>query len=98
MPTCQNCHNKWSWKQTFKRTFTSDGMTCPYCEDKQYLTSRVRKGSAIIPFIMITLIMLCNLFFGPSFIFFFALLGVIPLFFVIYPFFVEVSNKKEALW
>ncbi len=18
MPTCQNCHNKWSWKQTFK--------------------------------------------------------------------------------
>ncbi|WP_373896311.1 TIGR04104 family putative zinc finger protein [Virgibacillus sp. CBA3643] len=100
MPVCQNCHNKWSWKQTFKRSFTStlDGMTCPYCEEKQYLTSRVRKGSTIIPFIIITLIMLSNLFFGPSFVFFFALLGLIPLFFGIYPFFVELSNKEEALW
>lgn len=67
MPTCQNCYNKWSWRQTFKRSFTSDGMTCPYCEEKQYLTSRVRKGSTIIPFIMITLIMLSNFFLGPSF-------------------------------
>lgn len=99
MPTCQNCHEKWNWKQTFKRSFTlGGGMTCPYCEEKQYLTARMRKRSTIIPFIISALIMLGNLFFGPSYIFVFTLLGLLPLFFGIYPFFVELSNKEESLW
>lgn len=99
MPTCQNCHHKWSWKQTFKRSFTlGGGMTCPYCEEKQYVTSRVRKKSTIIPFIIMALIMLSNLFFGPSYIFLFALVSLMPLFLWIYPFFIELSNKDESLW
>ncbi|ASN05629.1 TIGR04104 family putative zinc finger protein [Virgibacillus necropolis] len=99
MPTCQNCHKKWNWKQTFKKSFTLGGeMTCPYCEEKQYLTARMRKRSTIIPFIITSLIMLGNLFFGPSYVFVFALLGLFPLFFGIYPFFVELSNREESLW
>ncbi|MDR4889763.1 hypothetical protein RGU12_19910 [Fredinandcohnia sp. QZ13] len=47
MPTCQKCKNKWSWKQTFKKSFTfTNAMTCPYCGEKQYITARTRKISA----------------------------------------------------
>lgn len=99
MPTCKNCHNKWSWKQTFKESFTLiGGMTCPYCGKKQYLTARMRKRSTIIPFIIISQIMLGNLLFGPSYVALFSLLGLLPLVFIINPFFVELSNKKEPLF
>lgn len=99
MPTCQNCHKRWSWKQTFTRSFTlGGGMSCPYCEEKQYLTARLRKRSSIIPFLLITPIMLVNLFFGPSYIALFVLLGLIPIYFGVYPLFVELSNKEEPLF
>jgi len=98
MPTCQNCYNKWSWKQTFKKSFILiGGMTCPYCGEKQYPTARMRKRSTIIPFI-VPLILLGNLFFGPSYIILFSLLGLIPLVFITYPFFVELSNEEEPLF
>ncbi|GAA3720817.1 hypothetical protein GCM10022378_08640 [Salinicoccus jeotgali] len=45
--------------------------------------------------IVIFLILLGNLFFGPSYIALFAILGVIPLAAIIYPFFVELSNEEE---
>lgn len=99
MPTCKNCHNQWTWSQTFTRSFTLIGeMTCPYCSKKQYLTARMRKRSTIIPFILIFLIMFGNLLFGPSYIALFALLSLLPLVFIITPFFVELSNEEEPLF
>ncbi len=96
MRTCQNCHNKWSWKQTFKRSFTlGGGMICPYCEEKQYVSARMRKRGSLIPLIIIPMIMSGNLFFGPSYIALFALIGIIPLYAAMYPFFAELSNKEE---
>lgn len=99
MPTCQNCHKEWSWKQTFKKSFTLIGeMTCPYCGEKQYLTARMRKRSTVIPFIVATLIMLGNLFFGPSYVTIFALLGLLLIFFIINPFFVQLSSEEEPFF
>ncbi|MEI3607600.1 TIGR04104 family putative zinc finger protein [Pseudogracilibacillus sp. SE30717A] len=99
MPTCQNCHNKWSWKQTFKGSFTlGGGMTCPYCKEKQYLTARMRKRSTLIPFVIVAIIMLGNLFLGPSYVSIFALLVLLPSVFIINPFFVELSNEEEPLF
>lgn len=98
MPTCQNCHHKWSWKQTFKRSFAfafSDGMTCPYCEEKQYMTSRARKISTAIPF-FVPLIMLGNLIFDPSYFFLIMLISLIPIIFGLYPFIIKLSNKEIA--
>ncbi|MFA1820220.1 TIGR04104 family putative zinc finger protein [Virgibacillus oceani] len=99
MPTCQNCHNKWSWKQTFRKSFTLDtGIPCPYCGEKQFLTSKSRKrstlGILLIPFLI----------FVPNF-FDFSLLatlsiyaGYVILFSFTYPFLIELSNREEALW
>src|SRR5699024_12835621 len=94
MSTCQNCNNKWSWKQTFKKSSISfGGMTCPYCGKKQYQTKRSGKRITIIYCTIFFLIMVHNIFFGPSFIAFFTLLGFIPLFFIINLFFFELSNE-----
>lgn len=99
MPICQNCHNQWSWSHTFKKSFNlGGGMACSFCGEKQYYSARFRKKSTIIPFIMIALIMIANLFFGPALIFVFAILGLLPLVLMINPFFVELSNKEEPLF
>ncbi|HLR52140.1 MAG TPA: TIGR04104 family putative zinc finger protein [Candidatus Avamphibacillus sp.] len=99
MPTCQNCKSKWSWKQTFKKSFTLDtAMTCPYCGEKQYVTSRTRNISTMITMMIITIVMLMNIFFGPSFIFVFILIGSIPFMVGLYPYWVELSNKEKPLW
>lgn len=99
MPTCQNCQRQWNWKQTFKNSFILiGGMTCPSCEEKQYLTSRMRKRSMIIPLIVIFLIVLGNLLFASSYVYMFAIFVLLPLFLVIYPFFVELSNEEEPLF
>lgn len=73
-------------------------MTCPYCNATQYVTAHVRKRSTTITLIIIPFIMLGNLFFGPSYITLFALIGLLPLFFIIYPFFVQLSNEEEPLF
>lgn len=99
MPTCQNCQRQWNWKQTFKNSFILiGGMTCPSCEEKQYLTARMRKRGTIIPLIVIFLIVLGNLLFASSYVYMFAIFVLLPLFLVIYPFFVELSNEEEPLF
>ena len=73
-------------------------MTCPYCGEKQYLTARMRKRSAIISFTIVAVIMLGNIFFGLFYVSIFTLLGLLLLVFVINPFFVELSNEEEPFF
>lgn len=99
MPTCQNCQTTWTWKDAFKKQFNLMGiMTCPYCGKKQYYSARFRKRSGAIPFIMISIIMLGNLLFGPSK----YILGLLPIIvlgiFIFSPFFIELSNEEEPLF
>lgn len=99
MPTCQNCHRKWSWIQTFKKSFTLDnGMYCPYCETKQYVTPRARKKAIIIPFIVLAIVMISNMILGPSLFYLFILIGAIPLLIILYPFWIELSNENKPTW
>lgn len=98
MPICQNCHQKWSWGESFKKSFTfGDIVTCPYCKERQYFTARMKKRSGIIP-ILVPIIMLINFIVGPSYIGLFVLLSLIPIFFVVYPFMMELSNDEQPLF
>jgi CXXC-20-CXXC protein len=99
MPTCQNCHEKWSWKQTFKKSFTLDtALPCPFCGEKQYLTSRARKRGALLTMIIPFLIFIPFFFditiFAAVSVYFAAGIGIM----LIYPFVVELSNKEKAFW
>jgi len=99
MPTCQHCNQKWTWKQTFKKSFTLDtAMLCPYCGEKQFVTARARKRSALIT-MTIPLLIFIPYFFDISIpaaisIYLAAGAGIM----LIHPFFVELSSQEEAFW
>jgi len=98
MPICENCTNKWSWKQTIKKTTTlNPAMICPYCEEKQYQTQKSKmKISYLTPIVLLPL--LIQMFFDVSrtvlFSLFPALLIVVLL---LYPFLVKLSSKEEYI-
>ncbi|WP_019415521.1 TIGR04104 family putative zinc finger protein [Paenisporosarcina sp. TG20] len=96
MTTCVNCNNKWSWKQTIKKTTTlNPSMTCPFCEEEQYQTQKSKmKIGFLTPIVLLPL--LIQIFFDiPDAI----LLSLFPVLVVIvllsYPFLVELSNREE---
>lgn len=99
MPTCQNCYRKWNWKQTLKKSCTfGRGMKCPYCNEVQYYSSRFKKRSSIVPFIIVTLILLSNLVLDSFYMLLFISTGCMLFVVAVYPFFVELSNREESLW
>lgn len=98
MPTCENCHSKWGWKQTVKKTFTlNPGMTCPYCGEKQYQTQKSKKVNAYLtPIVLIPLLL--NIFFDiprPILFGLFLILFVTTL--LIFPFLIKLSSKEEYI-
>jgi len=102
MPTCQNCHQKWTWKQTLKRaTITfAGGMTCPYCKEKQYMSTASRKKAGIYYAVFPILIIIpLNVFFDLS-IGTAVILAIILIVIMlgINPFMVELSNEEEPLF
>lgn len=98
MPKCQSCGKRWTWGESVKRSFQlGGGMLCPYCRNKQYYSARMRKRSNITLFI-IPLILVGNLFFGPSIITVIILLSIIPVYTLLFPFFMELSNEEEPLF
>jgi CXXC-20-CXXC protein len=100
MPTCQNCGHKWTWKTTFKKSFTlSTGMECPACGAMQYATAKSRKRMSLLNFISAPFLILSALFFDLSITP--LLLIAIPLFAVvlfIYPFLYEFTDEEEPMW
>lgn len=100
MPTCQNCGHTWTWKTTFKKSFTLDvGMKCPACDHMQYPTKKSRKQMSLLNFITAPLLILSSFFFDLSITT--LLLIAIPLFAVVlfvYPFLYEFSNEEESMW
>lgn len=98
MPICKNCANKWTWKQTVKKTTTlNPEMICPYCGEKQYQS---RNSKAVAPFLSLVVLLplLVNILFDvPAAI----LLGLLPIIaviiFLVYPFTVKLSCEEEYI-
>lgn len=92
MPTCENCNNKWSWKQTIKESFTLDpAMTCPYCGEKQYQTQKSRIKCALL----IPVILLPNFFIELGSLLVILFIILLLLYVLFYPFLVEISSKEK---
>ena len=98
MPICENCNNKWSWKQTIKKTTTlNPAMICPYCEEKQYQTQKSKNKSSIFNTIILLPLLLQIFFDIPRAI----LLSLFPILFILvmllYPFLVKISSREEYI-
>lgn len=93
MPTCTNCANKWTWKQTIKTLFK---LKCPYCGKKQYesASSRQKNGifGVIIPIILLPVVVWFNISVGVAFI---LAMIIVTIIFGLYPFTLELSNEEE---
>nr|CDQ32568.1 cxxc_20_cxxc protein [Virgibacillus halodenitrificans] len=90
MPVCQNCKNKWSWKQTIKKTTTLDpAMIC-------HQTQRSKTKCALLtPIILLPLLL--NIFYEPGIhvlilLFIFFLLAM-----SLFPFLVELSSEEKYI-
>ncbi|WP_188456024.1 TIGR04104 family putative zinc finger protein [Virgibacillus oceani] len=98
MPTCQNCNQRWRWKQTVKKSFTLDtGMKCPHCGEKQYPTSKSRKRSGLCTFILPLTLLLPIVFDISALAGLGILLGCGILLIGIYPLMIELSDQDESL-
>lgn len=66
MTRCEHCGSRWTFGDRLRESFKFSldrSMTCPYCQEKQYLTNRYRKKSALINFLML-LFMFVPVFFS----------------------------------
>lgn len=95
MPVCQNCKEKWTWKQTMKSLFK---LNCPYCGKKQYESVASRKRTSI--FILFPPIILSiNLFLHLSWwLIILILFMIVTILWLIYPFMMKLSNEREPIW
>lgn len=98
-PTCANCHNQWSWKTTWKKTFTfNQALICPFCEEKQYVTKGARQKLTLLP-IVIPFMNVPFLTFGVDG-FYFAIMYIVCIIGIAIgmPSLYELSNEEEPLW
>lgn len=99
MPVCQNCSYTWSLGETLKRSFSIwPAMKCPNCEAEQFITAQSRKRSAIISGLSIALVMLLNIFFGPTAYTLLLLCVALVIVAITYPRIIKLSNTEEHLF
>lgn len=94
MPTCTHCASTWTWRETMKASFTTnDYLTCPHCQTRQYQTTRSKKLSNLLTFIIIAAPFLVTIFTDSS-----ALIGLCLLlldsviFFACYPWLLKLAQ------
>lgn len=96
MPVCQKCGHVWSYGETLKRSIVLfNSMRCPNCDREQFTTLQSRRRSSILSGVSILLVMLFNIFFGPT-VYTLALLGLVVILLVVtYPRLIKLSNTEE---
>jgi|SRR5690625_1970986 len=99
MPSCSNCNEKWSWKQTVKKTMTlNPEMSCPHCGAKQY-QSKSTKTKAPFWGLIVLLPLLIQTFFNVPVVILLSLIPVLAVIvFILYPFLIELSSKEDFLF
>lgn len=99
MPTCAKCRYSWTWKETMSNIYTWDEnrkMKCPSCREKQYISIRSRRKTSIVTLLLLVIILLSNLVFGPSYIAVTILFVLIPVQLLSYPFFIRLTDKQNG--
>ncbi|WP_261132109.1 TIGR04104 family putative zinc finger protein [Bacillus sp. Marseille-Q3570] len=105
MPTCQNCHHEWTWRQTFKKQCRfNNKMTCPYCGEEQYISAKTRRNMVgylvLVPFILLCVMAAIDFLIidVPAMALYLSNVSVFAAMIFISPFFLEVTNTEEPLW
>lgn len=97
MPNCQKCGKRWSWSQTLKVNFIFDGMECPNCGKKQYVTSKSKKGLKRLSYLPVILILFLLFDFSLK-----ITIGIIIIASILmigfYPFLIKLNSDDERVY
>ncbi|MGM8365484.1 TIGR04104 family putative zinc finger protein [Virgibacillus sp. W0181] len=92
LPTCQHCHTPWTYTDTLKNMLQ---LRCPYCQQKNYLSKKVRMRDALFSLLPIPIMILFNVSFP-------WILGlganIILVLALIYPYIIQLSKHEDPLW
>lgn len=97
MPTCDVCNNKWSWKQTIRKSLTllDPAMICPYCENEQYQTRQSKVKNGVLTAMIVLITSLVEKLFDLSLVGTLSLLFILlAILFIISPFLMEVRSGE----
>lgn len=94
MPTCKQCHHKWTWTDTIKRTFKKK-KECPYCGEIQYTSFKSSQRMTWYGLIIPILFIVISLFSLPTIIGTIVSAIIIVIGFLTQPFLTTLSNKEE---
>lgn len=98
MPICENCNNKWNWKQTIKKTNTlNPEMICPYCGGRQYQTQKSKTKIAPLTIIVLLPLLIQAFFDIPGAILLSSIPVLAVIVFLVYPFLVELSSEEKYI-
>lgn len=98
MPTCENCNNTWSWKQTMKKMMIlNPAMSCPYCDKKQYQTKKSRMKTSLTTMIIFIPLFIRIIFDvqGELLLILFPVLGLIVI--LLMPYLLEIKSEEEYI-
>src|SRR5699024_12234775 len=88
-------HNEWTWKETFKRSFTLDSkMRCPYCDKDQYITQKSKLKTFFFNIIVLLPLVLNLIFNIPGVI----LLSLFPILFILFIRSQEHTSELQSLF
>ena len=99
MPSCQTCVHKWSFRDTFKLSLTSNGKKCPNCGEKQYISKKSRYKISTMSVVPVMLGFFVGILFDEDFLV--VLISILPMaivfiFAILYS--IELSNTNEPMW
>ncbi|MFC7746952.1 TIGR04104 family putative zinc finger protein [Lentibacillus kimchii] len=96
MPTCANCHHRWSWGQTIKKTNAIDpAMTCPYCGEKQYETQKSRKKNSVLNLVILLPLLIQAFFDIPAVVLIAFIIIIFVAVILLHPLWMEISSREE---
>lgn len=97
MPTCQHCHQTWSYTETLKKLFRL-AMICPYCSKQNYLSATTRRHSSMFSMLIIVVFFSLTWLSVPlTWSIIIILIGNLSMI-AIYPYVAQLSKKEEPLW
>lgn len=99
MPTCQNCKEKWSWFDSFKKLLTfPKRMKCNHCGEIQYQSASSRYTTSSLGLLPISTIPFSVIFdLSPISVLIMGLCLMLVALFVM-PLLLKLTDKEEPLW
>ncbi len=99
LPVCTKCGHRWTWKQSMQQFLAMQhidyGMTCPYCNQKQYMTKKIHRRLwmlRVIPYLFV----FASFFLFSLFVAFACLIISVVVMVWMHPYVMKLSSERAS--